>query len=184
MIVVVSDTHQMQHEFAWFLWCQTLSEGLLVLGRVKEVQDFKVMVSLPNGLLATLPITAVSDTYTQRLQSAADSNSDDIDVSVHCCFYCFNSKKFNKIRIQRLAVSYLACWEKFRFCNLLSCLMATNINYNIHTQIDRCITLSDYIPLIINMVCVMYGIVFVHERESGLGVEGGVREFVYMSLCQ
>lgn len=86
MIVVVSDTHQMQREFAWFLWCQTLTEGLLVLGRVKEVQDFKVMVSLPNGLLATLPITAVSDTYTQRLQSVADSSSDDIDVSVHCRF--------------------------------------------------------------------------------------------------
>ena len=169
----------MQCEFAWFLWCQTLSEGLLVLGRVKEVQDFKVMVSLPNGLLATLPITAVSDTYTQRLQSVADSNSDDIDVSVHCRFYCFNSKRLNKIKSEFNGLQ-LASWEKFRFCNLLSCLMATNINYNIHTQTNRCI--SDYIPLIINMMYVMYGIVFVYERERFGEGGGSERVCIHVTL--
>ena len=58
--------------------------------------------------------------------------------------------------------------------------MATNINYNIHTQIDRCI--SDYIPLIINMVCVMYGIVFVYEREKFGGGGGSERVCIHVTL--
>ncbi|XP_076435937.1 protein RRP5 homolog [Babylonia areolata] len=53
---------------------QTLKEGLLVLGRVKEVADYKVMVALPHGLLGTLPITEVSQVFSQHLQSVADND--------------------------------------------------------------------------------------------------------------
>ena len=51
-------------------------------GRVKEIHDFKVMVSLPHGLLGTLPVTAINQTYTGRLQSAATDEDDADEVSL------------------------------------------------------------------------------------------------------
>ncbi|KAK7110889.1 protein RRP5 homolog [Littorina saxatilis] len=69
--------HRSKHTHVEVLNFQTLSEGLVLLGRVKEVQDYRVMVSLPHGLLGTLPITAISHAYSQRLQALADSDKDD-----------------------------------------------------------------------------------------------------------
>ena len=50
---------------------------MVLLGRVKEVRPFKVTVSLPCAVIATLPITSISQVYTQHLQAVADSQNDD-----------------------------------------------------------------------------------------------------------
>ena len=91
-----------------------LTEGLLVLGRVKEVQDFKVMVSLPHSLLAALPITNISDVYTHRLQSVVDANADDVEVSAHYRLH------------QSLSGLHSACWGKFYFFITLNYLRVTS----------------------------------------------------------
>ena len=54
-----------------------------MLGRVKEVRGLKVMVSLPQGLLGTLAVTAISHAFTQRLQAAASTEGEgEVSLSV------------------------------------------------------------------------------------------------------
>ncbi|XP_029466152.1 protein RRP5 homolog [Rhinatrema bivittatum] len=49
-----------------------LSVGLLLLGCVKEVSDFEVNVSLPNGLTGFVQVINISDAYTKLLNDQAD----------------------------------------------------------------------------------------------------------------
>jgi ribosomal protein S1 len=81
-----------------FLWLlQALREGVRLLGRVKEVKDFKVMVSLPHGLLGTLPVTAVNAAYTQRLQDVANAAEDE-EVEEVIWFLCScNISEFTRL---------------------------------------------------------------------------------------
>lgn len=63
--------------FACF--CQVLGPGILVLGCVREVRDFDLVVSLPNGFQGTIPITDICESYTSLLQKLAEGN--DIDLA-------------------------------------------------------------------------------------------------------
>ncbi|KAJ2791066.1 rRNA biogenesis protein rrp5, partial [Coemansia helicoidea] len=60
-----------------------LTEGALVLGCVAAIRDLELSVSLPNGLVGTVPITSISPELTalveKAAEAAADSDDDDDD---------------------------------------------------------------------------------------------------------
>ncbi|XP_065495074.1 protein RRP5 homolog [Caloenas nicobarica] len=49
------------------LTIEVLCEGMLLLGCIKEVSDYELVVSLPNGLTGFVPVTQISDTYSKML---------------------------------------------------------------------------------------------------------------------
>ena len=55
--------------------------GLQVLGCVKEVTRFYLSLSLSNGIEGRVPITAISDAYTQLLQRLTEGDTECADVS-------------------------------------------------------------------------------------------------------
>ncbi|KAM7184664.1 rRNA biogenesis protein rrp5 [Rhypophila sp. PSN 637] len=54
-----------------------LVKGSLVLGQVASISALELAVALPNNLIGHVPITAISDTLTQRLQTQADEDGDE-----------------------------------------------------------------------------------------------------------
>ncbi|XP_015722403.1 protein RRP5 homolog isoform X3 [Coturnix japonica] len=61
---------------------QELCEGMLFLGCIKEVTVFELVISLPNGLTGFVPVTQISDAYSELLNKQVtqgepleDSNS-------------------------------------------------------------------------------------------------------------
>ncbi|KAK0736841.1 hypothetical protein B0T21DRAFT_286447 [Apiosordaria backusii] len=56
-----------------------LVKGSLVLGTVCGINLTDVAIALPNNLVGHVPITAISDTFTQRLQAIADKDDDEED---------------------------------------------------------------------------------------------------------
>lgn len=52
-----------------------------MLGCVRELSNFELVLGLPNGLKGYMPISNVCDAYTKILSSALDSGAD-IEVSV------------------------------------------------------------------------------------------------------
>ncbi|KAK3333317.1 hypothetical protein B0T19DRAFT_474022 [Cercophora scortea] len=67
-----------------------LVKGSLVLGTITSISSLDIAVALPNNLVGHVPITAISDTLTQRLQASAasddgadtpeDESADDVDL--------------------------------------------------------------------------------------------------------
>ncbi|XP_013409500.1 protein RRP5 homolog isoform X4 [Lingula anatina] len=53
---------------------KAVSPGMLILGCVKEIQEYELVLNLPNGLKGFVPITSISDTYTKLLQQMVASN--------------------------------------------------------------------------------------------------------------
>uniref|UniRef100_A0A8C0AMV5 Protein RRP5 homolog n=1 Tax=Buteo japonicus TaxID=224669 RepID=A0A8C0AMV5_9AVES len=51
----------------FFLLSQALCEGMLLLGCIKEVSDYELVVSLPSGLSGFVPVTQISDAYSKLL---------------------------------------------------------------------------------------------------------------------
>jgi ribosomal protein S1 len=51
---------------------QTLSEGMLVLSCVCEVQEYNILVSLPGRLIGHVPVTNISSPYTKYLKDLVD----------------------------------------------------------------------------------------------------------------
>ncbi|XP_042719783.1 protein RRP5 homolog [Lagopus leucura] len=49
------------------LTIQELCEGMLLLGCIKEVTVFELVISLPNGLTGFVPVTQISDAYSELL---------------------------------------------------------------------------------------------------------------------
>ncbi|XP_064000521.1 protein RRP5 homolog [Pogoniulus pusillus] len=49
------------------LTVQAICEGMLLLGCIKEVSDYELVVSLPNGLSGFVPVTQISDAYSKML---------------------------------------------------------------------------------------------------------------------
>ncbi|XP_008947621.1 PREDICTED: protein RRP5 homolog [Merops nubicus] len=49
------------------LTIEALCEGVLLLGCIKEVSDYELVVSLPNGLSGFVPVTHISDAYSKML---------------------------------------------------------------------------------------------------------------------
>ncbi|KAM7202265.1 hypothetical protein V8F20_004432 [Naviculisporaceae sp. PSN 640] len=54
-----------------------LVKGSLVLGQISSISSLGVSVALPNNLTGHVPITAISDILTQRLQANLDEDGDD-----------------------------------------------------------------------------------------------------------
>ncbi|RXM27397.1 Protein RRP5-like [Acipenser ruthenus] len=50
-----------------------LTVGTLILGCVKEVKDFELVVGLPNGLTGYVQVTSISDGYTKLLNDQVDA---------------------------------------------------------------------------------------------------------------
>lgn len=51
---------------------QDLEPQMALLGRVRQVQDLQLLVSLPCHLVGAVPATHVSDVYSRRLEVAAE----------------------------------------------------------------------------------------------------------------
>uniref|UniRef100_A0A8B9Z2U4 Protein RRP5 homolog n=1 Tax=Buteo japonicus TaxID=224669 RepID=A0A8B9Z2U4_9AVES len=49
------------------LTIEALCEGMLLLGCIKEVSDYELVVSLPSGLSGFVPVTQISDAYSKLL---------------------------------------------------------------------------------------------------------------------
>lgn len=64
---LLSLTCQDIHSMVFFLLSQALSEGMLLLGCIKEVTDYELAISLPNGLSGFVPVTQISDAYGKLL---------------------------------------------------------------------------------------------------------------------
>lgn len=64
---LLSLTCQDIYRTLFFLLSQALCEGMLLLGCVKEVSDYELVISLPNGLLGFVPVTQISDAYSKML---------------------------------------------------------------------------------------------------------------------
>ena len=69
-----------------------LQKDLLILGCVNEIKDYEVLVTLPDGMKGVLPITDISDAYTQKLQQLASGDGmmdedDDKLLSLHNIFH-------------------------------------------------------------------------------------------------
>uniref|UniRef100_A0A7N8XW34 Protein RRP5 homolog n=1 Tax=Mastacembelus armatus TaxID=205130 RepID=A0A7N8XW34_9TELE len=65
-----------EQRFYLTLW--NVKEGMLMLGCVKEVTDFEVMVGLPCGLQGFLSIRNISDSYTRLLSEQLGSETEEI----------------------------------------------------------------------------------------------------------
>ncbi|CAG2221342.1 PDCD11 [Mytilus edulis] len=57
-----------------------LSTDMLVLGCVKEVHDYEVILSLPGGLSGVVPITNISDAYHDQLKQLASQSGTEDDI--------------------------------------------------------------------------------------------------------
>lgn len=57
------------------LTLKTLSEGMLVLGCVCEIQEYHIVVSLPGRLIGHVPVTNISSPYTKYLKDLVDGTS-------------------------------------------------------------------------------------------------------------
>ena len=57
---------------------------MLVLGCVKEVHEYEVIMSLPNGLSGSVPITNISDAYHDQLKLlASQGESEEVEDLVN-----------------------------------------------------------------------------------------------------
>ncbi len=57
----------------------TISEGLLVLGAIKEIHDYEIVVNLPNMLTGYVQITDISSSYTKLLEKLGDAQMELMD---------------------------------------------------------------------------------------------------------
>ncbi|XP_077992848.1 protein RRP5 homolog [Glandiceps talaboti] len=61
-----------------------LTEGMLLLGAIKEIHDYEMVVSLPHGLTGHVEITDISNVYTKMLQTLTKDAGDNIEeIKVH-----------------------------------------------------------------------------------------------------
>lgn len=51
---------------------------MLVLGCVKEVHEYNLLISLPNNLSGTVALTHISPAYTEQLQKLSQMSEEDI----------------------------------------------------------------------------------------------------------
>lgn len=54
---------------------QDVSEGMLILGVVKDIREYELVVSLPNSHTGFVQITNISDSYKALLQKITDGNT-------------------------------------------------------------------------------------------------------------
>ncbi|KAH9906139.1 nucleic acid-binding protein [Xylariomycetidae sp. FL2044] len=56
---------------------QRLVKGSLVLGQISEINPLELVLALPNNLTGHVPITAISDTFNERIAAEADEDEDE-----------------------------------------------------------------------------------------------------------
>jgi len=74
-------------------YLQIANTGTLVLGCIREVHEYELVVSLPSSLRGIVPITNISDAYTAALTRLADSDESLTDQEtvgslLFCWFRC------------------------------------------------------------------------------------------------
>ncbi|KAL4639983.1 hypothetical protein GN956_G12527 [Arapaima gigas] len=62
------------------LHLKDIKVGMLVLGCVKQVTDFEVVVSLPSGITGFLPVTNISESYKKMLCRQLDLDNDTEEI--------------------------------------------------------------------------------------------------------
>ncbi|KPP72797.1 protein RRP5-like, partial [Scleropages formosus] len=62
------------------LHLKNIKVGTLILGCVKEVTDFEVVISLPSGITGFLPVTNLSEAYRKMLCSQLDLDDDTEEI--------------------------------------------------------------------------------------------------------
>ena len=58
---------------------QNVHPGMLVYGYVNVIETYSIKMSLPNGLMGTVPITDVSPVYTEMIQQFAAKSETEQD---------------------------------------------------------------------------------------------------------
>lgn len=53
---------------------QVLNEGMVVLGRITEITDYYLHVSLPGLTAGRVPVTQISEPYSQLLHSSGQDD--------------------------------------------------------------------------------------------------------------
>lgn len=84
-----------------FLLFQSLKVGMVMLGCVRELSNFEVVLGLPNGLKGYMPISSICDAYTKILSSALDSG---VDLEVTGLKILLDYYVYNIIIIIRITV--------------------------------------------------------------------------------
>ena len=59
-----------------------MAVDMILLGFVKDIHDYELVISLPNGQLGVVGITNISTTYTKCLQKMVDSGGLAPDLQV------------------------------------------------------------------------------------------------------
>ena len=54
--------------------CQDLEPQMVLLGRVKQVDEFHLLVSLPCHLVGSVPVTNISSTYSSLISSRQEDD--------------------------------------------------------------------------------------------------------------
>ncbi|XP_076065357.1 ribosomal RNA Processing 5 [Oratosquilla oratoria] len=101
---------------------ETLFEGMQCFGCVQAVRDYEVIVSLPHGLVGTVPITHISDAYTANLRKvteAADSEEATEDVA---------SLQEVVTRGQHVSVRVSALQKKENFTKVILSMVPQDVN--------------------------------------------------------
>lgn len=52
-----------------------------MLGYVKQIKSYSLNISLPNGLLGSVPITKISQAYTESLQKFSEAEGENVEVT-------------------------------------------------------------------------------------------------------
>ena len=71
----------MHFDVICFSFEQILSEGMLVLGCIREIQTTELIVSLANSLNGYIPITSINDQVNKQLKDSMTENIADEDAS-------------------------------------------------------------------------------------------------------
>ena len=100
-----------------------LSEGLQILARISEIRDLELKLSLPGRLVALVPITKISNAYTEGLKKVANDPSQAETLNLRPLSEIF--------QVGQLVCCTIAKVEKAEndFYNVIASLMPKNTNY-------------------------------------------------------
>lgn len=71
---------------------------MLVLGAVKEIREFELIVSLPNGIVGHVQITKISNAFTNLLEKLSSLAMEEEALEV---IFCFNETEISVVIVVR-----------------------------------------------------------------------------------
>lgn len=77
-----SDAKKQKVSIPHTLKYKNLVTGMTVLGAIKEIHDLELVVCLPNNLIGTVAITEVSDEISQKVETIANGEVEDEELSI------------------------------------------------------------------------------------------------------